>query len=112
MENVAKGTTLTVAVPCSSSTDTYVGKGVRDWGNRYIDVDLSTQTVRMYDDSGAQIFETACVSGKPATPTPSGMFTVYSKASPTVLNAEDGSYHTPVQYWMPFSGGCGFHDAT
>ena len=48
--------------------------------------------------------------------TPPGIFTLYYKKSPDVLRGAlqpDGKYEyeQPVDYWMPFNGGIGFHDA-
>jgi lipoprotein-anchoring transpeptidase ErfK/SrfK len=45
--------------------------------------------------------------------TPLGTSRIRSKVRNTVLAGHDvnGSWNDPVQYWMPFSGGDGFHDA-
>ena len=42
--------------------------------------------------------------------TPTGIYSVDYKQSPSVLRGED--YESKVTYWMPFNGGVGFHDAT
>jgi lipoprotein-anchoring transpeptidase ErfK/SrfK len=46
--------------------------------------------------------------------TPTGSFAVYSKQASRYLNGSDsqGSWHDFVNYWMPFYGEYGFHDAT
>ena len=93
-------------------------KGSQDWSNRYIDVDLSEQYVRFYDN-GNVIWEAPCVSGDTSNGhgTPAGVFFIEYKASPMVLvgldEDHDGypDYRTPVDYWMPFFNGCGLHDA-
>ena len=115
---VQDGAQTTITVPCSSKLNDYNGAGGKDWGNRYVDVDLGSQYARMYDANGSVIWQSAIVSGKPSTPTPTGIYTVKSKASPTVLRgAPDpahgvAAYESPVQYWMPFQGNAiGFHDA-
>ena len=92
--------------------------GVNDLGNTYIEVDLSNQYMYYYQN-GSVIFESEFVSGNMSyadRQTHSGIFTLYYKKSPDVLRGEkkpDGTYEyeEPVQYWMPFDGGIGFHDA-
>lgn len=92
--------------------------GVNDLGNTYIEVDLSNQHMYYYQ-SGALIFDSEFVSGNMSysdRQTHAGIFTLYSKTSPSVLRGDkkpDGTYEyeEPVDYWMPFDGGIGFHDA-
>lgn len=62
--------------------------------------------------------ETAVTTGASALTnvhdaTPSGTFRVTNKVRNTVLAGHDvnGAWHDDVAYWMPFSGGDGFHDA-
>lgn len=45
--------------------------------------------------------------------TPTGVFHITGKTRNTVLAGKDvnGPWHDPVTYWMPFSGGVGFHDS-
>ncbi len=92
--------------------------GYNDFGDHYIEVDLSYQHMYYYVD-GNIIMDSEIVSGllgDPSRQTPSGVYTLYYKASPSVLRgpqSEDGSYEweSEVSYWMPFNGGIGFHDA-
>ena len=91
--------------------------GVNDLGNTYIEVDLSEQHMYYYQN-GADIFESDFVSGNMSyadRQTHAGIFTLYYKKSPDVLRGgQKGTanyYEQPVQYWMPFDGGIGFHDA-
>ena len=113
-----KGETAIIQVPCSSSLNGYGGPGSRDWGARYIDVDLSQQTARMYNDAGEMIWSSPIVSGKPGENTPTGIYTIKAKKSPTVLigvpdpSTGEPSYRSRVEYWMGFVGDMvGFHDA-
>jgi len=71
-----------------------------------------------YYQDGADIFESDFVSGNMSyadRQTHAGIFTLYYKKSPDVLKGgQKGTanyYEQPVQYWMPFDGGIGFHDA-
>jgi Uncharacterized protein conserved in bacteria len=41
--------------------------------------------------------------------TPRGVFSIQDKMPSKTLVGED--YETPVNFWMPFCGGCGFHSA-
>lgn len=94
-------------------------RGYNDLGNTYIEVDLSDQHMYYYQNGGI-IFESDIVSGlmsDSGRQTPSGIYTLYYKKSPDVLRGaqdENGKYEyeTEVQYWMPFNGGIGFHDAS
>ncbi len=92
--------------------------GGKDWPNRYVDVDLSEQHVRMYDDANNVIWESDCVSGNPiyGGGTDTGVFFIYMKSNPMELVGLDYNgdgepdYRTWVTYWMPFDGGEGLHD--
>ena len=96
--------------------------GGRDWGNRYIDIDLSEQYVRMYGDDGSVIWESACVSGDASkgydTPTGVNQINDNKRSGDVELRGldydKDGEpdYETPVSYWMPFVGNLvALHDA-
>lgn len=107
-------------VPCINSAKVY-NPGGADWGNRYIDVDLTEQYARMYDENGDLIWASDCVSGGSAegNDTVTGVFYIEDKISPMTLigldNDGDGEpdYENDVTYWMPFyAGSYGFHDAT
>ena len=59
------------------------------------------------------MFETDFVSGNinnPGCVTPAGIFGLTYKTTNAVLRGAD--YETPVNYWMPFYGNFGMHDAT
>ena len=116
-DGVANGAANTVDIPCTQTGDAYNGAGSRDWGARYMDVDLSEQHARLYDASGAVIWESDIITGKPdgEHDTPTGVYMVNAKQSPSKLigyNGNEKIYETEVQYWMPFVGNyIGFHDA-
>ena len=116
---VKTGQTLSIDIPCQQEAQVYNGPGQPDWGNRYIDVDLSEQYVRMYGDDGALIWESACISGTPdgSHNTWPGVWYITNKEAPSKLvgylpNGQK-EYETTVAYWMAFEGnGIGLHDAT
>lgn len=82
-----------------------------DYGDTYAEVNLTAQRLFFYKD-GKKVLESDFVSGnvqKDYT-TPPGLFGLTYKERDAVLKGED--YRTPVDFWMPFNGGIGFHDAT
>ena len=118
LDGVKAGTTAQIEVPCNDTAAVYNGANQRDWGNRYIDVDITEQHVRFYGDDGKIIWEADCISGEPdgEHDTVKGVWYVNNKESPSkLIGYEKGKkiYETSVKYWMPFEGnGIGFHDAT
>ena len=73
-------------------------------------VDLSSQTLKLYDEDRNVLLYTRVVTGKDTTPTDKGLYPIYDKATEAYLIGDD--YEVAVNYWMPFNGGEGFHDAT
>lgn len=114
-QEIQSGAQVTRQPAYSQTANSY---GVNDLGDTYIEVDLSAQHMYYYQ-SGSLIFDSEFVSGNMSysdRQTPSGIYTLYYKKSPDVLRGTqrpDGSYEyeEPVDYWMPFNGGVGFHDA-
>ncbi len=85
--------------------------GDSDIGNSYVEVDLDDQHVYVYKD-GVLVTETNCVSGKAVNgnSTPEGTYGITYKERGAELVGEN--YTSPVNYWMPFNGNIGLHDAT
>lgn len=88
-----------------------------DWGNTYVEVDMAAQHVYMYQN-GVVAWDSPCVTGNVAKnhTTPEGIYTLKYKQTDRILRGAkqpDGTfeYESPVNYWMPFNGGIGFHDA-
>ncbi|MDR0963597.1 MAG: L,D-transpeptidase/peptidoglycan binding protein [Clostridium sp.] len=88
-----------------------VVKGMNDIGNTYIEIDLSNQHLYQFE-KGNLVFETDFVSGNMSNgqATPEGVYGLTYKTRDAILRGEN--YETPVQYWMPFNGNIGMHDAT
>ena len=104
----------------SKKGDTFTKKGEPDW-KAYIDVDLTEQHARYYDENGNIVWEANFISGNPNNDdgTPEGVYYIKSNdGASTLIGAKDPatgqpSYRSPVAYWMPFEGNLvGFHDAT
>lgn len=86
-------------------------KGSNDIGSSYVEIDLSNQHLYLYKN-GNIVLETDFVSGNMSNGcmTPPGVFGLTYKTKNAVLRGQD--YETPVNYWMPFNGNVGMHDAT
>ena len=121
LDSLRTGASAALETPLKQSAQTMPDEGGRDWGNRYIDIDLSEQYVRMYGDSGSLIWESACVTGDHSEgyDTPTGVNVVNSnKGLNHTLRGldynKDGEpdYISHVTYWIPFVGNLvALHDA-
>ncbi|SFG15591.1 L,D-transpeptidase [Oribacterium sp. WCC10] len=88
------------------------------WGNTFVEVDISSQHAYFYQD-GVCVWESPIVSGTATNAgraTPTGLFTVNYKTTDRILRGPIGkngkpTYESHVDYWMPFNGGIGLHDA-
>ena len=77
--------------------------------NTFLEVCLDKQYVRLFNGTDV-ICLTPTVTGMEGTPTNEGYFYIYSKEECAILKGED--YESYVDYWMPFDGGIGLHDAS
>ncbi|MBQ3302844.1 MAG: L,D-transpeptidase family protein, partial [Eggerthellaceae bacterium] len=118
IEGVMSHTVGDVEIPCDMIGQTYQGPGLRDWSNRYLDVDIEEQHVYFYGDDGEIIWESDCITGSPDGKhnTVPGVWYLNAKESPsTLIGYKDNGekdYETVVRWWMPFEGNAiGFHDA-
>ena len=76
--------------------------------DKIVIVDLSDQQAKLYDGNDILV-DTPIVSGKPSTPSDIGLFDIDWKERN--CNLEGPGYSSYVDYWMPFNGGEGLHDA-
>lgn len=86
--------------------------GENDYGDSYVEINLTAQHLYLYEN-GEMILETDFVSGDPrvkGNATPPGAYGLTYKQKDATLNG--ATYSTPVNYWMPFYGNYGMHDAT
>ena len=112
--NIQNAETVTREPNYSSRAATH---DASEWGPTDAEVDLTAQ--HMYFIQNGQIaMQCDIVTGNPnkGNATPQGMYSLYYKQQNQVLRGkklEDGTYEyeSPVDYWMPFNGGIGFHDA-
>ena len=82
---------------------------VTDLDTRVVIVDISDQLLKLYKDN--EIYLTSdVVTGKTDTPSDIGLYNIYSKEQSRNLTGP--GYSSYVNYWMPYNGGEGLHDAT
>ncbi|BBF43377.1 ErfK/YbiS/YcfS/YnhG family protein, putative [Lachnospiraceae bacterium KM106-2] len=84
--------------------------GDDDIGNTYVEVNIATQHVWFYKE-GKLVVESSCVSGNLAKGhgTKLGVFSITFLQRKQTLKGQ--GYSQPVEYWMPFNGDQGLHDA-
>lgn len=108
LEEIKNGTVVSRDLNYSMTANSHEGN---DYGNSYVEINLTAQHLFLYVD-GVLVVESDFVSGDLATgcDTPTGAFKLTYKKKDATLNGAD--YSTPVNYWMPFYGNYGMHDAT
>lgn len=92
-------------------SQTAVSKDSNDIGDTYVEVNLTKQHVWFYK-KGALVVEGDVVTGNVSnnTGTPAGTYVLNYKEKNATLKGEN--YSSPVDYWMPFNGNIGIHDAS
>ena len=119
-QNIQASRASTVEVPWLETAAVWLPGGA-EWGNRYIDCDLSEQYARLYDESGNVIWESSFVSGDISEDrgTPEGVWSITGSMgrNQTLKGLDENGdgepdYESHVAYWMPFVGNLvAFHDA-
>lgn len=91
-------------------SQTAASRDGNDIGDTYVEINLTAQHLYFYKN-GKLVVESDFVSGNLAKGwgTPAGVFSLTYKQRNATLKGEN--YRTPVDYWMPFNGGIGLHDA-
>lgn len=88
--------------------------GKQDWGNTYVEVNLTAQHLWYYRN-GKFIVESDFVSGNTSrgNGTHVGVYGITYKTRDAILGENSGAdYRSPVSFWMPFNGNEGLHDAS
>lgn len=86
-------------------------------GGTYIEVSIDRQHLWYYED-GELVMDSPVVTGNAGrSETPRGQYRVqFTQRDAVLIGRPDAngnpSYRSPVDYWMPFYDGCGFHDAS
>ncbi len=90
---------------------TAMSRAVNDIGDSYVEVSISDQNMWVYKD-GSCVVDTPVVTGKDVEGrrTPSGgVWAIDGKVKDYYLTGQD--YNSHVDYWLPFNGNVGIHDA-
>lgn len=92
-------------------SQTAVSHSSNDIGNTYVEINLTKQHLWYYKN-GSLIVDGDVVTGNASkhNSTPAGVYRLKYKEKNATLNGED--YSTPVNFWMPFNGNIGLHDAS
>jgi LysM repeat protein len=93
--------------PTPPPTPTPTPTPVPNYGTKWIDVDLSTQTLVAYSGQ-TPVFQTLVSTGLPGTPTVVGTFNIYVKYVSAPMSGP-GYYLSGVPYIMYFFRGFGLH---
>lgn len=101
----------------SSCSKNYIKDALVPW-KKFVDVDLTEQHARFYDENNNIIWEAGIVTGnvKEKHDTPVGVYSVKNKIKDKTLRGRiingEPEYESYVRYWMPFNSTViGFHDA-
>jgi len=88
-----------------------LSRASNDIGNTYVEIDMSKQHLWFYKN-GSLIVQGDVVTGNVSAghKTPAGVYKLKYKDKDAVLKGQD--YASPVNFWMPFNGGIGIHDAS
>ena len=110
IESIKKGEELEKE-PLYYSKGYAEGPAGADIGTSYVEIDLGNQHLYLYID-GKLITESDLVSGNLARGygTPAGVFGLTYKERNATLTGE--TYASHVDFWMPFNGNIGMHDAS
>lgn len=92
-------------------TLTAKSRDYNDIGNTYVEINLAKQHLWFYKN-GSILVEGDIVSGNVSnnSATPSGTYRLNYKQKDATLKGQ--GYSSPVNFWMPFNGGVGIHDAS
>jgi hypothetical protein len=90
---------------------TAISHDSNDIGNTYVEIDMTNQHLWFYKN-GSLIVQGDVVTGNASSNdlTPEGIYKLKYKEKNATLVGQD--YSTPVEFWMPFNGGIGIHDAS
>lgn len=81
-----------------------------DMGDTYVEINMTKQHLWFYKD-GSIVVEGDVVTGNISrnNSTPTGIYRLKFKQKDATLKGD--GYNTHVNFWMPFNGGIGIHDA-
>jgi len=86
-------------------------RDANDIGNTYVEINMTKQHLWFYKNDSL-VVDGDVVTGNLSnnTLTPAGTYILNYKEKNAILKGED--YSSPVEFWMPFNGNIGIHDAS
>ncbi len=90
---------------------TALSQDKNDIGSTYVEIDMTKQHLWVYKN-GSLIVHGDVVTGNVSSnhSTPEGIYRLKYKQTNTILRGQ--GYSSPVDFWMPFNGGIGIHNAS
>lgn len=88
-------------------------KNVEELDEKFINIDIKKQLLKIIDKNGKLILKTSCVTGNESsaeTRSDRGIFEIFAKDEDRYLRGP--GYSTHVNYFAPYNGGEGLHDAS
>jgi lipoprotein-anchoring transpeptidase ErfK/SrfK len=115
IEDLKKGEDVTRCPKLTCFASGLTSESDDDIGDTYVEIDISRQHMWIVKN-GKTIVSTSVVTGKTSDghATPYGTYSVAYKQTNATLtgkNADGSDYESHVNYWIPFNGGIGIHDA-
>ena len=109
-EAVNNKKSATVEAVYSEAKEEETGEYVT-YGGNYCEVDLTNQMVYVYKN-GELVVSSQCVTGciSKGHGTPTGVYSIFSRDKDRYLRGD--GYKSWVNFFIPFNGGIGFHDAS
>ncbi len=107
---ISKKESTTVEAVYSKANDTETGEYVT-YGGNYCEVDLTNQMIYVYKN-GQLVVSSQCVTGciSKGYGTPTGVYSIFAMDKDRYLRGD--GYKSWVNFFIPFNGGIGFHDAS
>lgn len=103
-EEIEKGEDVSRSITWARTAASH---GANDYGDSYVEINLTSQHLFLYKN-GTRVLDTPIVSGNVTRgdTTPAGAYGITYMDKDAMLT---GEWH--VNYWMPFNGNIGMHDA-
>lgn len=88
-------------------------KNIKQLDEKFVNIDIDKQLLKIIDEDGKTILKTNVVTGtdtNPETRSDRGVFEIFAKDEDRYLRGP--GYSTHVNYFAPYNGGEGLHDAS
>ena len=114
-ESLERDINTALSIGSQKLVKAYVSKVNGENVQTYVEISIDEQKVFFYEN-GVQILSSSCVTGNESKgrSTSVGVYSINEMIQGKTLEGDDesGHYSNWVDYWMPFNGGQGLHDAS